>query len=109
MTLDYTTKGEVKVDIRKYVKKIIDEFPVNIEKYQAVTSLETDNLFKVDVSKTPNKNKLELFHTTVARGLFLFKRARPDIHSTISFLCTILKQPNKGYWKKLLILIKYLV
>ena len=71
MTLDYTTKGEVKVDIRKYVKNIIDEFPVNMEKYQAVTSLETDNLFKVDVSKTPNKNKLELFHTNAAIISFL--------------------------------------
>ena len=31
MTLDYTTKVEVKVDMRKYVKNMIDKFQV---KYQ---------------------------------------------------------------------------
>ena len=30
MTLYYTTKGEVKIDTRKYVKNMIDEFPKNI-------------------------------------------------------------------------------
>ena len=37
---------------------------------QAVASPETKNIFKVDVNKTLNKNKLELSHTTVDIGLF---------------------------------------
>ena len=48
MTLDYNKRGEVNIDTGKYVKKMIDEFPVNIDKYQEVTSPSTDNLFKVD-------------------------------------------------------------
>ena len=71
MTLDYTKKGEVKIDIRKYVKDMIDVFPVNIEKSQAVTSPATKKNLKMDGSKPLNKSKAELFHTTVARGLFL--------------------------------------
>ena len=35
---------------------MIDEFPVKIDKYKAATSLETDNLFKVDVCKPFNNN-----------------------------------------------------
>ena len=31
MILDYTTKGELNVDMQKYVKKMIDEFPVDIK------------------------------------------------------------------------------
>ena len=31
MTLDYTIKGEVNIDIREYVKNMIDEFPINVE------------------------------------------------------------------------------
>ena len=31
MTLDYTTKVEVKIDIGKYVENMIDEFPINIK------------------------------------------------------------------------------
>ena len=43
--------------MRKYVKNIIDEFPVKIDKSQAVKIPETDNLFKVDRSNPLNKNK----------------------------------------------------
>ena len=48
VTLYYTTKVEVKIDMRKYVKNIIDEFTINIEKYQAVASPETKNLLEVN-------------------------------------------------------------
>ena len=41
MTLEYTIKGEVKIDIRKYAKKIIDELKTKIKKYQAVKILVT--------------------------------------------------------------------
>ena len=44
--LYYTTKGEVKIDTRKYVKNMIDELTIKIEKYQAVSSPETENIFK---------------------------------------------------------------
>ena len=30
-TLDYSTRGEVKMDIRKYVKYMIGEFPVKVK------------------------------------------------------------------------------
>ena len=55
---------------------MIDVFPVNINKYQAVTSPENDNLFKLNEIKRLNNNKTELFHRTIAGFLFLFKRAR---------------------------------
>ena len=43
------------------------------------------------------------------RGLFLCKRAIPDIQPTIVVLCTILKQPNQVDWKNLLRFMTYLV
>ena len=63
---------------------MIDDFSVNIDKAHLVTSLETDNIFKVEGSKLLNKNKANLIHTTVIIGLFLWKRARPDIQPTIA-------------------------
>ena len=80
----------------KLCEKIIDEFTINIEKSQAVTIPAIKNPFKIDRSKPPNKNKVELFHTTVARGLVLCKRVRPDIHTTIEVLCTRVKHHNQG-------------
>ena len=41
------------------------------------------------------------FHTMVAKGLFLCKRARPDIAPVIAFLCTRVKEPTKQDWGKL--------
>ena len=45
---------------------------------------------------------------TVARGLFLAKRGRPDILPTIAYLCTRVKDPTVEDWKKLMQLMKYL-
>ena len=43
-----------------------------------------------------------------AQGLFLTKRARPDIHTGIAFLCTEVWDPNEEDWKETIILVKYL-
>ena len=59
ITLDYTTRGEVKMDMRKYMRNIIDEFPVNINKSQAVKTPASNNMFKVDESKPLNNDKAE--------------------------------------------------
>ena len=56
MTSNYTTRREVKIDMRKYVKNMTDEFPLNIDKYRSVTRPATCKLFKVDVSKPLNEN-----------------------------------------------------
>ena len=43
--------------MRKYVKNMIDEFPVNIEKSQKVKIMATDKLFKVEEIKSTENNK----------------------------------------------------
>ena len=108
MTLDYTKKGEVKIEMKQYVQNMLDTFPIKFKDGDAVNTPAADNLFKVDGSKPLEKNQAELFHTTVAKALFLCKRARPDIQPIVAFLCTRVKQPNRGDWKKLLRLMKYL-
>ena len=71
--------------MRKYVKNMIDGFPINIEKSQEVTIKAAKNVFKVDRSKHLNKNKLEFFHTTVSRNMFLCKRSRLGIQPNVAF------------------------
>jgi hypothetical protein len=48
------------------------------------------------------------FHTFVAKGLFLCKRARSDIQPAIAFLTTSVKEPNQGDWFKLKKMLGYL-
>jgi hypothetical protein len=61
---------------------------------------------------TPPRNwmpsKRRSFHIFVAKGLFASKHARPDIHTTIAFLCTRVMAPNETYSNKLLRLMEHL-
>jgi hypothetical protein len=101
MTLDYSTPGEVKVDMTDYVKGMINEFPEDLKKTSAVTP-SNENLFKVNPkSRKLSKDKAEEFHTAVAKGLFASTRARPDIQPTIAFLCTRVREPTEEDWNKL--------
>ena len=47
------------------------------------------------------KERSEMFHKIVAKGLFASKRARPDILQAITYLCTKVKAPNENDWLKL--------
>ena len=44
----------------------------------------------------------------MAKGLFLCKRLRADIQTTIAFLTTQVREPDKDDWKKLKRLVQYL-
>jgi hypothetical protein len=69
MKLDFTTPGKVKIDMKDYVKGMIEDFPERVENS---TYPWNDNLFKVDETATKlSKQKQELFHTFVAKRCFL--------------------------------------
>ena len=109
MNLDYTEEGIVKIDMIDYVKAMVKDFPVDLSRYKKVSSPAAQHIFKVreDGIKL-DENKAKIFHNMVARGLFLTKRARGDIHPTISFLMTRVSKPDEDDWKKLIRLMKYL-
>jgi hypothetical protein len=44
----------------------------------------------------------------VAKALFVCKRARPDIHTAVTLLCTRVRDPNDSDWKKLIRLLEYI-
>ena len=67
-----------------------------------------ENLFEVGNWKRLSNELSEVFHTLVAKGLFVCKRARPNIQTTIAFLCTRVQKPNETDWNKLMRLLKYL-
>ena len=54
-----------------------------------------ENSSKVD------EKRAQFFHTYVAKTLFLCKRARPDLQTTVSFLCKRVKECTEDDWKKL--------
>ena len=107
MTLDFTSDGEVKIDMREYVSKMIDAFPEKEDK-KASPSAE-NHLFQVrDDVKLLDEECAVKFHNLVAKGLFLCKQSRLDIQTAIAFLSTHVSQPDLDDWKKLARLIAYL-
>ena len=110
MTLDYSKKGQVSIDMTKYVDTICNMFPQEyIQDAIKFTSPWNDNLFKVNKKSKLLSNKMkEQFHTTTAQGLFLCKRARPDISPAIAYLTTRVNNPTEDDWSKLVRMIKYL-
>ena len=99
MTLDYTEKGIVKINMIDYVKRMIENFP---EEVTSASSPASEYLFKVDeAAENLKEDSKQQFHTSVAKGLFVCKRDRPDIQTSIAFLSTRVKSPDTDDWKKL--------
>jgi hypothetical protein len=59
-------------------------------------------------SELLDEEKSGWYHTVIAKLLYLAKRARPDILTVVSFLCTRVTQPTKDGMHKLLHLLGYL-
>jgi len=111
MVLDYSTPGQVKVNMTDYVKSMVGEFAEveDLSKMRTQHQPWTEGLFRVNnASPALTKEKAEIFHTMVAKGIFVTKRARQDIQPAIAFLCTRVKAPTEEDWGKLKRMIKFL-
>ena len=107
MVLDYSCPGVLRVDMTKYVKAMVEEFP---ERLEGVGKFPwTDKLFIVNLqSKKLSNEKTKIFHTFVMKGMFLCKRGRQDIQPGIAFLATRTTEPNEGDWAKLVKIMTFL-
>jgi hypothetical protein len=88
---------------------MIREFPAECQGGLKVKSPWNENLFTVrEDSKRLSRQRSELFHTITAQGLFLCKRARPDISPAIAYLSTRVTCSTDFDWEKLTRMVKYL-
>ena len=110
MLLDYSSPGVVKIDMSDYIKSMVTEFPYlnEIGTMKAKTPA-AEYLFKTNADcKKIDKEKKEIFHSTVAKALFVCCRSRQDIKCAVAFLTTRVKDPDEDDWKKLIRLLRYL-
>ena len=108
MVLDFSRKGQVSIDMSRYIKSMVVNFPQEELKGYCKHPWD-ENLFRVDETspKLP-QDKAELFHRVVAQGLFVCKRGRPDISPAIAFLTTRVREPTLQDWEKLCRLMRFL-
>eukprot|EP00978_Attheya_sp_CCMP212_P045135 scaffold334681_cov33-Attheya_sp.AAC.1 len=87
---------------------MLKELPADME--GEATSPAANHLFDVN-EKYPeilSENDSEMFHHNVAKLLFLCKHARPDIQTSVAFMCTRVKCPDSDDYKKLGRAMRYL-
>ena len=105
MTLDFSSEGEVKLSMKKYIDDIIDLYQVSGD----ASTPANKSLFNVDTNAEKLSDSMrETFHSRVAKLLYLAKRVRVDILLPISFLATRVTCATVDDWKKLDRVLKYL-
>jgi len=107
MQLDFSKPKQLVITMTEYIKNVLADAPPNMEGTASTPA--ANHLFDVN----PNCDKLdgecsELFHHITAQLLYLCKHARPDIQTTVAFLCTWVTSPDLDDWKKLGCCIRYL-
>jgi hypothetical protein len=107
MTFDFTNEGKVIIDMKEYVQAMLDDFSIKFQKNEKAITPASENLFQEVKDDILSKEMAEEYHTFVAKALFLCKRARPDLHTTVAVLCTRVRQPTKNDWNQLVRLLKY--
>jgi hypothetical protein len=108
MTLDFSIPKKIKVLMNDYIDKVLLDLPDDMSGTAPTPA--ANYLFTVNTTNPTalSKSDAEHFHHVVAQLLFLCKRARPDIQTAVSFLCTRVQQPDHDDYKKLARVLKYL-
>ena len=75
--------------MQSYIDDMISAFPNKLESKVATPA--SANLFNTRDEVKLDDKQASVFHTIVAKGLFLCKRSRPDILTKIAFLTTRVK------------------
>lgn len=108
MTINFTTKGQVKISMIDYVTEIIAAWDKAAKKHNdGFTTVQSkqgkkgrkyvapDDLFKVDKDTTTLDAEMSTaFHNIVAKALYMVKRAQPDALVAIAFLTTRVGSPD---------------
>jgi hypothetical protein len=100
----------MKMNMEKYIEGILSGFRDDDpdKKVKPVSTPATNNLFETRETVKLSKRRAGIFHTIVAKLLFVAKRARPDILLAVSFLTTRVKEPDTDDRKKVLCVLGYL-
>jgi hypothetical protein len=107
MDIKFHANGTVSVKMKEYIKEAIADFGDDITRTAATPAKK--NLFDIDETADPLSRKDgEIFHSVVAKLLYVSKRSRLDIQLPIAFLCTRVSCSTTQDWMKLKRVLEYL-
>jgi hypothetical protein len=105
MSFDFGKEGEVVVSMEGYIKEVLESYEV----MGTAATPATADLFDVTKDEKPlDAERKEIFHSRVAKLLYMAKRVRPDILVACSFMASRVQCATEADWKKLDRVLKYL-
>ena len=102
MNITMHSRDRVEIEMKDQLQEAIDVFIQNEgeEIAEEVTSPATRKLRDENPDcELLSEDKKDAFHSIVAKTLWIMKRARPDLETAISYLCTRVSKSNLDYWK----------
>ena len=105
MTFDFADDRGLVITMSGYEEDVSRHFEVK----GAAATPATNTLFEVDEGANAlDGNRSMIFHSKVAKLLYLALRVRPDILTTVAFLTTRVKAPTEEDDRKMDRLLRYL-
>ena len=87
MTIDFSIIGKVMITMIDMIEKMLDDVPDDMDGVK--NSPAQEHLFKVNEDGVRlSEEKRVIVHKNTAKLLFISQRARPDVQTATSFLCT---------------------
>lgn len=106
MDIEFNDDKTVSISTPEYLDQAIETFSEEVK--GEVTSPANKTLFKVDEeSLVLDRNRHDIFHSIVARLLWVMKRSRADLETAISFLCTRVSCSTEEDWEKMRRVLKF--
>jgi hypothetical protein len=107
MQITFLPNGTVRINMEDYIQEAIRDCGEDVTK--GATTPATKNVFDIKPGiPLLQKSKSELFHSIVAKLLYVAKRGRPDILLANAFLCTRVSCSDTEDCNKLKRLLQYL-
>ena len=109
MTLDWSNDSYVKITMYDFLEDILKEVDEKGDMNGTSPTPASDKLFETDKnSEKLSEKEADYYHRIVARLLFASKRARPDLLTAVSYLCSTVKSPTISDYNKLKRTIRYI-
>jgi hypothetical protein len=107
MNLSFHKDGTASIRMKDYIKEAIAYFGESSTR--SATTPAKKNLFEIDKeSGALTDNNREIFHSIVAKLLYVSKRGKLDIQLPIAFLCNRVSCSTEKDWLKLKRVLEYL-
>ena len=98
---------EVTVSTPHHVDESLEYFGETL-KGNVVNPATSQHFTITSEAKELDDEKKECYHSITAKILWIMKRSRPDLESSVYFLCTRVQCPTYEYWGRLRRVLNYL-